>query len=151
MGSGLCRRSWTSLPTPCISAQRLYELPLPCVTVCHHISTGLNRSQSAQRLYELPLPCVTVCHHISTGLNRSLSAQRLYELPLPCVTVCHHISTGLNRSLSAQRLYERTVLCIAIRVRLLGKRNIYGYSILLSSSCKNSEARFMQDFRLSQG
>ena len=33
--------AWTSVPTPFISAQRLSELPLPCVTVCHHISTGL--------------------------------------------------------------------------------------------------------------
>ena len=29
---GLYRRSWTSLPTPFISEQRLSELPLPCVT-----------------------------------------------------------------------------------------------------------------------
>ena len=109
MGSGLYRRSWTSLPTLFISAQRLFELPLPCVTVCHHISTGLYRSLSAQRPFELPLSCVTVCHHISTGLYRSLSAQRLFELPLSCVTVCHHISTGLYRSLSPQRHSERTV------------------------------------------
>jgi len=44
------RPSWTSLPTPLISEQRLSELPLPCVTVCHHISAGLYRSLSAQRL-----------------------------------------------------------------------------------------------------
>jgi len=109
----LCRRPWTSISTPLISAQRLYKLPLPCVAVCHHISTGLYRSQSEQRLSELPLPCVTVCLHISTGLYRSLSAQRLSEIPLPCVAVCHHISTGLYRSLSAQRLSERTVLTTA--------------------------------------
>jgi len=37
-----------------------------------------------ERLYrpELPLPGVTVCHHISTGLYRSLSAQRLSELSI---------------------------------------------------------------------
>ena len=55
------------------------------------------------------IPCVTVCHHSSTGLYRSLSAQRLSELPLPCVTVCHHSSTGLYRILSTKRLSERTV------------------------------------------
>ena len=42
----------TSLPTPFTSAQRLSELPLPCVTVCQHISTGLYRSLSVQRLSE---------------------------------------------------------------------------------------------------
>jgi predicted Fe-S protein YdhL (DUF1289 family) len=112
MGSVLYRRSRTSLPTSFVSTQRLTEIPLPCVTVCHHISTGLYRSLSAQRLSEIPLPCVTVCHLISTGLYRSLSAQRLSEIPLPCVTVCHHISTGLYRSLSAQRHSESTVLKI---------------------------------------
>jgi len=45
----------------------------------HHISTGLYLSLSAQRLSDLPLPCVTVCHHSSTGLYSSLSAQRLSE------------------------------------------------------------------------
>ena len=40
------------LPTPFISAQRLSELPLPCITMCHHISTGLHRNLSAQRLSE---------------------------------------------------------------------------------------------------
>ena len=43
---------WTSLPTPFITAQRLSELPLPCVTMCHHISAGPYRSLSAQRLPE---------------------------------------------------------------------------------------------------
>jgi hypothetical protein len=61
----------------------------------------------------LPLPCVTVCRHISTGLYRSLSAQRLSELPLPWVTVCHHISAGLyhaivpTRESNYRRLSER--------------------------------------------
>ena len=76
---GNWRMEWTSLPTPFISAQRITELPLPCVTVCHHITTRLYHSLSAQRLTELPLPCVTVCHHISTRLYHSLSAQRLSE------------------------------------------------------------------------
>jgi len=49
---GLYKSSWTSLPAPFISAQRLTELPFPSVTVCHHISTGLYRSLSAQRLSE---------------------------------------------------------------------------------------------------
>jgi len=52
MGSDLYIRLWTSLPTPFISAQRLSELPLPCVTVYHHVSTGLYHSLSAQRLSE---------------------------------------------------------------------------------------------------
>jgi len=42
----------TSLSTPFISAQRLSELPLPCITVCHRSSAGLYRSLSAQRLSE---------------------------------------------------------------------------------------------------
>jgi len=41
---------WTSLLTPFISAQWLSELPLLCVTVCYHISTGLYHSIRAQRL-----------------------------------------------------------------------------------------------------
>ena len=44
-----------------------------------------------ERLYrpDLPLPCVTVCHHISTGLYHSLSAQRLSERTVyVCVCVC---------------------------------------------------------------
>ena len=34
-----------------------------------------------ERVYrpEIPLPCVIVCHHISTGLYHSLRAQRLSE------------------------------------------------------------------------
>jgi len=32
----------------------------------------------------LPLPCVTVCHHSSTGLCRNLSAQRLPECTVLC-------------------------------------------------------------------
>ena len=67
--------------------------------MCRHISTGLYRRLSAQRLSELPLPCVTVCHHISAALYRSLSTQRLSEFSLPCVTMCHHISAALYRSL----------------------------------------------------
>ena len=124
-GSGLYRRSWTSLPTPFVVAQWLSELPLPCVTVCHHIWTGLYRILSAQWLSELPLPCVTVCHHIWTGLYRILSAQWLSELALPCVTVCHHIWTGLYRILSAQWLSERTV-SVRISTEYLKKRESCG-------------------------
>jgi hypothetical protein len=62
----------------------------------------------------LPHPCVTACHHISTGpyisgsnvgytMFRGGVKSTGYPLhspvspspPLPCVTVCHHISTGL--------------------------------------------------------
>jgi len=32
--------------------------------------------------FQLPLPCITVCHHNSTGLYGSLSAQRLSERAL---------------------------------------------------------------------
>jgi hypothetical protein len=115
---GNWRMEWISLPTPFTSAQRLSELPFPCVTVSHHIATGLYRSLSAQRLSELPFPCVTLSHHIATGLYRSLSAQRLSGLPFPCVTVSHHIATGLYRSPSAQRLSERTVLSLPIHAGL---------------------------------
>ena len=63
------RHSWTSLPAPFISVQRLSELPLPCVTMCHHISTGLYHSLSAQRLSERTVlfscckesVCVIIC------------------------------------------------------------------------------------------
>jgi len=46
----VCAHSWASLPTLFISAQRLSELPFPCVTMCHHISTALYHSLSVQRL-----------------------------------------------------------------------------------------------------
>jgi hypothetical protein len=39
----------------------------------------------------LPLPCLTVCHHISTGLYNSFIHQRLHILP-GSITV-HHIRT----------------------------------------------------------
>ena len=48
---GNWRMEWKIFP-PFISAKRLSELPLPCVTVCHHISTRLYRSLSAERLSE---------------------------------------------------------------------------------------------------
>jgi len=79
MGSGLYRRSWTLLPTPFIGAQRLSELPLSCVTVCHHISTGLYRSLSAQRLSERTVfgkknyngAFKTATHHLGRPRQRS--------------------------------------------------------------------------------
>ena len=48
----------------------------------------------------LPLPCVTVCHHISTGLYSQLQRRRVLAdsadyLYWHSGDVCHHISTGL--------------------------------------------------------
>ena len=108
---------------------------------------------SAQRLSEVTLPCVTVCHHISAGLYRGLSAQRLSEPPLPCVTVCHHISAGLYRSLNAQRLSERTVFpslglsprlfcCFLIHFRLLNVEMRTARRTLIYRSILNISSHF---------
>jgi len=69
---------WTSLQKRFISAQRLSELPLPCVTVCCHISTGLYRSLSAQRLSErtvLTLPIHAGLHAITLYTSFSMRLQ----------------------------------------------------------------------------
>ena len=61
------------------------SLPLPCVTVSHHISA------------ELYCWCKRVfCSHVMlTGYP--LHSLVYLSLLLPCVTVCHHISTGLYK------------------------------------------------------
>jgi len=53
--------------------ERLYrpELPLPCVTVCHNISTGLYRSQSDS---DLP----NALYNVRTMLSVNRSAHLMY-------------------------------------------------------------------------
>jgi len=55
------------------------HFPSPCVTVYHHISTGLYNC--AQVTYKITLPQWTVCHHISTGVYHC--GQVTYKLSLP--------------------------------------------------------------------
>jgi len=80
--SGLYRWSWISLPTPFTRAQQLSELPLVCVTVCHHISTGLYHSLSAQRLSERTVygypPSVT-CDIMDAAIKLQPSISKWFE------------------------------------------------------------------------
>ena len=91
-GSGLYRRSWTSLPTPFITVQRLSELPLPCVTVCHHISTGLYRSLSAQRLSERTVYIYklsrTLYQLFSAKVDIAVTTQACFSLTLIAAVSC---------------------------------------------------------------
>ena len=71
-----------------------------------------------------PLPCVTVCHHISTGHStlykpRNVTGYPLHSpvspsVPFPCINLCHHISTGVYPKRSTRVLGPHKALYIII-------------------------------------
>jgi len=92
------------------------SLPLPCVTVCHHITTGVYFLTNCKRTSPFKSAGASVQSttgsrgvHISgsnagytmfrgsvKGTGYPLHSPVSPSLPLPCVTVCQHISTGLQ-------------------------------------------------------
>ena len=92
------------------------SLPLQCVTVCRHISTGLYFLTDCKRTSPFKLAggvsvqsttgsrgvCIsgsnagyTMFRGSVKGTGYPLHSPVSPSVPLPCVTVCHHISTGL--------------------------------------------------------
>jgi len=91
------------------------SLPLPYITMCHHISTGVYFLTDCKRMS--PFKSVGASVQSSTGsqgvcISGSNAGYTMFRgsvkgtgyplhspvsplLPLLCVTVCHHISTGL--------------------------------------------------------
>ena len=86
-----------------------------------------------ERLYrpEIPLPCVTVCHHISNGISRNLSAQRLSERTVfasyiysqTCIVLDIRLNTTSKRGLHSQRLATDR-LAVHVSTALLNKARI---------------------------
>jgi len=107
---------WRVLATHCIH-QFPPSLPLPCVTVCHHISTGVYfltdykrtspfksarwgasvQSTAGSRGVRISGSDAgyTVFRGSVKGTCYPLHLPVSPSLPFPCVTVCHHFSTGV--------------------------------------------------------
>ena len=103
------------------------SLPIPCVTVCQDISTGvhLNRRgasvQSTTGSRGVRISGSNAGYTVFRGSVKSigypLDSPVSPSLPLPCATVCHHISTGLYSNIRISlHVYIKAVLEYRLRL-----------------------------------